>query len=671
MTISICIPTCQTADEIAPLMNCLEGFCENHEVYASCKKQSAAANRNDCLDNTSGEIVLMVDDDIAAFYQGWVEDMIAPLNDPSVLITSARLLNPDGSQGLMMYQGNSHGDLSDVPRVPTAAIAFRRNNLRFFDDVEAQKAGYPEGYQLSGFEDDSFVAEMQELNPRGRIVINNKCHLIHINEKKGQGQAWDKNFKLFHSIWDESPDGTKRTRKRVYFSEYGEDRWANENIFKGKRGGTFFEAGAIDGIICSNSLFFERSLGWTGLCVEANLARFAELKRNRSCKVDNRGLWDSECKKEFLAVEGGLTGWGGITETIESEHGARIEKNISKGDRYKITVSCTTLADMLRKHELSKVDFLTLDIEGAEFRVLKAFPFKEFDIEVFCIENNFGTYPIELLMNSNDYVKVAELGVSEIYRKRPSVRHTRGNVGGYWNIPRIMNYIWLGGELPEFAKANIAEFKALNPDFEVRMCGESDLDPMFAEAYKKIGSVGRVQASRSDLIRLSVLNKDGGWFNDCDIWPLVSIKEMCAEMELPNGKMPLFVRHDNELAANGFLGCRRGDPGLTKIIEITLEHMEHPAFKTAAPGYWDYGIWNTSEAFKRHPELFFRVDLSKIHACYSTDPEKCRKNVMAILASEERIKEVKEIGGWAIHYAMYSTTEVPDIWPVRKWREKT
>ena len=46
------------------------------------------------------------------------------------------------------------------------------------------------------------------------------------------------------------------------------------------RPGTFFDIGADDGVH-SNTLFFERALNWTGVCVEPSPDRFALLQANR------------------------------------------------------------------------------------------------------------------------------------------------------------------------------------------------------------------------------------------------------------------------------------------------------------------------------------------------------------------------------------------------------
>ena len=53
----------------------------------------------------------------------------------------------------------------------------------------------------------------------------------------------------------------------AYHSQLSQDRWVN-TILGGKRDGFFVELGASDGVFMSNSLFFERELGWKGICIE-------------------------------------------------------------------------------------------------------------------------------------------------------------------------------------------------------------------------------------------------------------------------------------------------------------------------------------------------------------------------------------------------------------------
>ena len=83
------------------------------------------------------------------------------------------------------------------------------------------------------------------------------------------------------------------TEARSY-SQYGQDRFVAEAIYRGKRGGYFVEAGAGAGIWISNTLLLERQYGWTGILIESTSA-FAALQRNRpDCICDNSGLASEE-----------------------------------------------------------------------------------------------------------------------------------------------------------------------------------------------------------------------------------------------------------------------------------------------------------------------------------------------------------------------------------------
>ncbi len=63
-----------------------------------------------------------------------------------------------------------------------------------------------------------------------------------------------------------------------FYSQAGQDQFLFEHFFRGKRNGVFVEVGAFDGEQFSNTLFFERVMGWKGLCVEPSAA-FSRMAR--------------------------------------------------------------------------------------------------------------------------------------------------------------------------------------------------------------------------------------------------------------------------------------------------------------------------------------------------------------------------------------------------------
>eukprot|EP00966_Prymnesium_polylepis_P102672 2378404-Prymnesium_polylepis.1 len=66
-----------------------------------------------------------------------------------------------------------------------------------------------------------------------------------------------------------------------YKGQEGQDKWVDQHIFRGRRGGVFVDLGCYDGVTYSNTWYFERVLNWSGVCVEPNVAAGAIRTRDR------------------------------------------------------------------------------------------------------------------------------------------------------------------------------------------------------------------------------------------------------------------------------------------------------------------------------------------------------------------------------------------------------
>jgi len=134
-------------------------------------------------------------------------------------------------------------------------------------------------------------------------------------------------------------------------------------------------------------------------------------------------------------------------------------------------------------------------------------------------------------------------------------------------IPRIIHFVWLGGELPEWAKRNIAEFKRLNPDYEIMMHGETSLNPKYAAAYAKC----KLPCQRSDLIRYSALEQHGGWYFDVDYWPFRPLDDAVAAHMLDGKK--LFITHSGRKSGlnNGVLAIGLGWSGWKVVASLVAK----------------------------------------------------------------------------------------------------
>lgn len=203
-----------------------------------------------------------------------------------------------------------------------------------------------------------------------------------------------------------------------YFSQRGQDKFLNELIFKGKRNGFFVEVGAHDGISFSNTYFFEKNLGWTGICVEPNPDIFQKLIQNRHCICEQLCIANHDKSMPFLKCSGYiLEMYSGLLASYDSRFLDRIDKEIAQygGSKQVISVPCIRFKDLFLKHNISHVDFLSLDIEGGEEAALKTIDFTQVQIDAIIVENNFNEDRIKSYLESQGYHRVERLGKDDIY----------------------------------------------------------------------------------------------------------------------------------------------------------------------------------------------------------------------------------------------------------------
>jgi len=148
--------------------------------------------------------------------------------------------------------------------------------------------------------------------------------------------------------------------------ETAQDAWVLETLKGLKDPGYFVEIGSYDGLETSNTLALELR-GWTGLLVEAAPELYARTVANRpNCQHDNRAVSD----RNDIAVRFSQAGlWGGLHDSLPE--GWHTEYAHKFPDAW---VNTVTLGTLLSDHNApSIVDYLSLDIEGAELIVLEEF----------------------------------------------------------------------------------------------------------------------------------------------------------------------------------------------------------------------------------------------------------------------------------------------------------
>ena len=161
------------------------------------------------------------------------------------------------------------------------------------------------------------------------------------------------------------------------YSQLGQDEWVIEKL-SGKRGGTFIDIGAYDGIDMSNSYLLECSYGWTGVCVEANPDVYPQLRTNRNCMTINKAAW----------------GEPDTTVRFNKHYKYEMLSGIALlGDTSVETVTLNQLAAMVGK----TIDYISVDTEGSEIEILKAFDMSTYDVRCWTVEHNFVRSHIDWL----------------------------------------------------------------------------------------------------------------------------------------------------------------------------------------------------------------------------------------------------------------------------------
>jgi FkbM family methyltransferase len=169
---------------------------------------------------------------------------------------------------------------------------------------------------------------------------------------------------------------------RKHFSQAGQSAYVDKRLGQ-RRDGFFIECGAVDGETLSNSLFFELERNWTGLLVEANPEYHRTLlAKNRQTYVLSGCLSPTGQPRSVTFRPAGV--FGGIGDSMEKTHADFVERR--HGGKTVVTVQCFPLPHVLRALSVTRVDYLSLDVEGPELEILRTVDWNRVRVDILTIE---------------------------------------------------------------------------------------------------------------------------------------------------------------------------------------------------------------------------------------------------------------------------------------------
>ncbi|XP_064103080.1 uncharacterized protein LOC135213114 isoform X2 [Macrobrachium nipponense] len=203
---------------------------------------------------------------------------------------------------------------------------------------------------------------------------------------------------------------------RRYFSQYNQSIYLTEELLRGMRNGIFVELGALDGETHSNTVFLERELGWTGLLIEPLPEGFRNLtKKGRKAYSINAGaaLTNKSAIEHFKVYDYNSLGLSHITNKTSKT----------------VAIKTFPLYTMLLAVNITTIDFLSLDVEGDELKVLQTMPWDKVQVRVMCVEINHvegGAPAVINYMEKQGYILLSVRYIDAWFAKKELLEETMG-----------------------------------------------------------------------------------------------------------------------------------------------------------------------------------------------------------------------------------------------------
>eukprot|EP00966_Prymnesium_polylepis_P266736 6162044-Prymnesium_polylepis.1 len=184
-------------------------------------------------------------------------------------------------------------------------------------------------------------------------------------------------------------------------SEHAQDVFVWRNLFlkrtlRGEKG-FYIDSGANRPVTGSNTWFFDRCLGWEGLCIEPNPSYWSELRAERSCTVVPECITDRD------------------GQVVQLQRMGPLSRIVGGPSRFTTNTTCNSLHTMLARVGRSRVDFWSLDVEGHEMAVLQAGDWQQSVHAILVEDNKLDVRALDALLASKGYGVRARFLVDSLF----------------------------------------------------------------------------------------------------------------------------------------------------------------------------------------------------------------------------------------------------------------
>lgn len=162
-------------------------------------------------------------------------------------------------------------------------------------------------------------------------------------------------------------------------SEHNEE-WIVRDFFGTEKGGFFVDVGANDYRRFSNTYYLETALEWSGLAIDP-LPQFEAGYVEHRPRTRFRKAYVSDASNEHAKLF--YLEWNPLVTSSEKTFTERWGGEVAELD-----VPTITLNDLLEAEQVTRIDFLSMDIELAEPKALAGFDIERFRPRLVCVEGH-------------------------------------------------------------------------------------------------------------------------------------------------------------------------------------------------------------------------------------------------------------------------------------------
>lgn len=187
-------------------------------------------------------------------------------------------------------------------------------------------------------------------------------------------------------------DIQKSSTKKIIFTSQGGNSvptYLYNTLMNGQQDkqGTFVEFGCADGTTNSNTLPFEKQLGWKGLCIEPNYDNYL-----RAAMVRENAIFALVTGKPgnftYAQMSGRCDQHSGIIEFYSPQYKMIMDKCEQEGLLSRVPLEGIPLDMLLAQHHFTHVDWISVDCEGCEASFITNFNFTKWGVQMVNYEPN-------------------------------------------------------------------------------------------------------------------------------------------------------------------------------------------------------------------------------------------------------------------------------------------